>query len=110
MSQSASSASASAFISYGRPGAGYNGPEQASPFSYNALAYEPEVKCDCGMKSGMWISWTDLQPGRRFLRYWRAMVRLSLIKSMLFEWFVIFVILIDESTDSPRLWLLFLGG
>ncbi|CAN6292834.1 unnamed protein product [Urochloa humidicola] len=47
---------------------------RASPIPYRTrpLDYEPGVLCFCRRKAALWISWSDENPGRRYLKCYRA--------------------------------------
>ncbi|XBI72936.1 hypothetical protein VPH35_066780 [Triticum aestivum] len=42
------------------------------PYSENPLEYEPAVFCSCGAKAARLTSWTDANPGRRYMSCSRA--------------------------------------
>ncbi|KAF8697526.1 hypothetical protein HU200_035858 [Digitaria exilis] len=44
------------------------------PYRVPPLAYEPGVLCHCREKAALWISWSDANPGRRYLKCFRARV------------------------------------
>ncbi|TVU04153.1 hypothetical protein EJB05_50246, partial [Eragrostis curvula] len=56
----------------------WNGEEETreSPIRYRVgpLAYEPAVYCNCVpvRKAALWISWSNKNPGRRYLKCYRA--------------------------------------
>ncbi|TVU04187.1 hypothetical protein EJB05_50280, partial [Eragrostis curvula] len=59
----------------------WNGEEETreSPirFRVGPLAYEPAVHCNCVpvRKAALWMSWSNKNPGRRYLKCYRARVR-----------------------------------
>ncbi|WVZ87067.1 hypothetical protein U9M48_033762 [Paspalum notatum var. saurae] len=42
------------------------------PYRSGPLDYQPFVACHCGKKEALWISWSDENPGRRYLKCYRA--------------------------------------
>ncbi|KAK3164360.1 hypothetical protein QOZ80_1AG0016570 [Eleusine coracana subsp. coracana] len=45
-----------------------------SPISYRVgpLEYHPAINCHYGQKAAMWIFWSDDNPGRRYVKCYRA--------------------------------------
>ncbi|KAJ1291663.1 hypothetical protein BS78_02G333300 [Paspalum vaginatum] len=50
------------------------GGSRRSPIPYRTgpLDYTPYVACKCGQKTALWISWSDENPGRMYLKCYRA--------------------------------------
>ncbi|WVZ73919.1 hypothetical protein U9M48_022170 [Paspalum notatum var. saurae] len=50
------------------------GGNRKSPISYRTgpLDYTPYVACKCGQKAALWISWSNNNPGHRYLKYYRV--------------------------------------
>ncbi|KAK3143237.1 hypothetical protein QOZ80_4BG0360540 [Eleusine coracana subsp. coracana] len=44
------------------------------PYRVGPLDYHPPVFCDCQQKAALWISWSDDNPGQRYLKCYRARV------------------------------------
>ncbi|KAK3153474.1 hypothetical protein QOZ80_2BG0173790 [Eleusine coracana subsp. coracana] len=44
------------------------------PYHVGPLAYHPPVYCDCQQKAALWILWSDDNPGRRYLKCYKARV------------------------------------
>uniref|UniRef100_K4A1A5 Uncharacterized protein n=1 Tax=Setaria italica TaxID=4555 RepID=K4A1A5_SETIT len=42
------------------------------PLPHRALDYEPAVLCHCRKKVALWISWSNDNPGRRYLKCYRC--------------------------------------
>ncbi|KAK3124630.1 hypothetical protein QOZ80_7BG0589630 [Eleusine coracana subsp. coracana] len=42
------------------------------PYRVGPLDYHPSVNCHYGMKAALWISWSDDNPGRRYLKCYHA--------------------------------------
>ncbi|KAK3137256.1 hypothetical protein QOZ80_5BG0449940 [Eleusine coracana subsp. coracana] len=42
------------------------------PYRVGPLDYFPPINCKCGQKATMWISWSDDNPDRRYVKCYRA--------------------------------------
>ncbi|CAO2149682.1 unnamed protein product [Urochloa humidicola] len=42
------------------------------PYRIGPLDYEPAIYCHCRKKAALWISWSDKNPGRRYLSCYNA--------------------------------------
>ncbi|CAN6291653.1 unnamed protein product [Urochloa humidicola] len=42
------------------------------PYRIGPLDYEPTIYCHCRKKAALWISWSDKNPGRRYLSCYNA--------------------------------------
>lgn len=45
------------------------------PYRVGPLNYFPLVTCYCEQKAALWISWSDENPGRRYVKCYRGRVR-----------------------------------
>lgn len=68
-------------------GLGYDGRGSSVPYRVPPLAYEPSVFCDCKpkLKAKRFISWSQAQPGRRYLRCQKVRVRKHLFCFWIFS-------------------------
>ncbi|KAF7098128.1 hypothetical protein CFC21_099894 [Triticum aestivum] len=75
--ESSSSSSGARSSSHGEP-PGYSLNPSPIPYREQPLAYEPSEDCPCHKKAARWISWSNGNPGRRYLTCQRSRVSIHL--------------------------------
>ncbi|WVZ77330.1 hypothetical protein U9M48_025209 [Paspalum notatum var. saurae] len=71
------------------------------PYRSGPLDYTPFVACHCWEKVALWISWSDENPGRRYLKCFRARLHAALVIDLLQSGGCNFISWFEGRVESP---------